>query len=58
VLEAIETPVGQAQHAGLQAGQQRPAQFPLAAAVLAEVGAQHGVRGALGDDHATRLRVA
>jgi hypothetical protein len=57
VLEAIETPVGQAQHAGLQAGQQRPAQFPLAAAVLAEVGAQQGVRGALGDDDATRLRV-
>jgi hypothetical protein len=58
VLEAIEAPVGQAQHAGLQAGQQWLAQFPLAAAVLAEVGAKHGVRGALGDDHATRLRVA
>ena len=58
VLETVEAPIGQAKHVRPQALEQRHAQRPLARVVLAQVGADDGVGGALGQHDAARLRVA
>ena len=58
VLVAVEAAIGQAQHARTQARKQFLAQLPLPAAVWTDVGTQDGVRGALDQDDAARLRIA
>jgi len=58
LLEAVESPVGHAQHAWLQPRQQLGAQRPLASAKGPEVGTQDRVRGAFDQHDAACLRVA
>ena len=58
MLEAVEPPVGHAQHSRLQPRQQRLEDLPLAGPVWPQVGAQDRVRGALHQHHTLRLRVA